>query len=256
MSKYPILKATKRKILGRKVKTLRQQGQLPANLYGKKIKSVSLTLNDKKFIKFYQEVGETNIVDLQVGPKFVSHFCLISHLQIHPVSDQILHVDFHQVDLTEKITVNIPIELIGEAPAVKEHDGILVQSLSEIEIEALPVDLLDKITVDVSGLTEIGNSVLVKDLSLNSKVTLKTDPKAVVVTIQAQEEEKEEEKPVEVEDEDGEPVEGEEAKEAGEPAEAEVEDPAKAKAKVEDPAKGGAKAKEKEKTPPAKKPKK
>ena len=216
MSKYTILKATKRKILGRKVKALRQQGQLPANLYGKKIKSTSLTLNDKEFIKLYKEVGETNIIDLQVGPKSVSHFCLISHLQIHPVFDQILHVDLHQVDLTEKITVNIPIKLTGEAPAVKEHDGILVQSLSEVEIEALPADLLDKFTVDVSGLAEIGNSVLVKDLPLDSKVTLKTDPEAVVVTIQAQEEEKEEEKPVKEE-----PVEGEEAKEGEEPVEGE-----------------------------------
>lgn len=190
-----ILKIQKRKIFGRKVKNLRKQGFLPGNIYGKKIKSQAVKINKKDFLNIFKQAGETGLVQLILAEKKTPYTVLIHNPQIHPVSGEILHVDFRQVDLTEKVQVAIPVELKGEAPAVNKG-GVLVHLINEVEVEALPTDLPDKFEVDVSHLEEIGQSISIKDLKIDKKkAKILIDENQLVVNIE--EPKKEEEKVVE-----------------------------------------------------------
>ncbi len=223
----PKLTAEPRKIVGRKVKQLRREGILPANLYGKKVKSQALKLPAKEFLKIYQEAGETSLVDLKIGQK--TQPVLIDNLQVHPVTDEPLHVDFHQVSLKEKTTADVPIEIRGEAPAVEQHKGILIQPLAEIEVEALPTDLPDQILVDISKLEEVDQAITVGDLVYDKKkVKVLVDPSEIVVKINPLEEE-EVVAPPPVEEE----VVEEEVPEGEKPPEEEVKAPAGEKKRAE-----------------------
>lgn len=191
-----IIKAEPRKIYGRKVKKLREQNLLPANLYGKDTKSQALKVDLKEFLDIYKKAGETNVVDLIISKNKKSYKILFHNLQIHPVDDQPQHVDFHKIDLTKSVQISIPIELKGDAPGITKG-GIVVQTLNEIEVEALPNDLPDKFTVDISSLKEIGDSVTVKNLAVDKKKVkiLVEDENQLIVNLKAPKEEKEEEKP-------------------------------------------------------------
>ncbi len=166
------LSAEKRTILGRKVKQLRKQRLIPGNVFGKNSQSLSVQIPLPEFEKVYQKAGETGLIDLHVDGDIRT--VLIKNVQIHPVSDLPIHVDFHQVDLKEKIRAKVPLEVSGQAPAVTEKLGILLNLLDEIEIEALPINLPEKVNVDVSDLKHLGDTVRVKDLKLASNVTVLT----------------------------------------------------------------------------------
>lgn len=207
------IKADKRKVFGRKIKKLRTEGLLPSNVYGKKLKSQALTVDLKEFLSIYKQVGETGIVYLGIKGEDKARPVLIHNLQKDPTTDCLLHADFRQIDLKQKVQVRIPIELIGEAPAATKG-GVLVQVMNEVEVEALPTDLVDKIEVDISKLEEIGQSINVKGLKINtSKIKILVDnPEQVVVQVEQPKEEKEEVKPAE----EVAPVEGEEKPAEGE----------------------------------------
>jgi len=184
MDKY-ILKAEKRELAGRKVKNLRQEGILPANIFGKKIKSASIQVKEDEFKKAYQEVGETGILSLKLAGEATERPVLVANIQKQPVSDAFLHVDFHQVDLKEKVEAKVPVELVGESPAEKQGIGTAVLYLNEIEVEALPTDLPEKFTVDISKLTEVNQTTYVKDIEIDKKkVELKTDPESILVKVE------------------------------------------------------------------------
>jgi len=134
MKKYK-LSAKKRTVLGRKVKKSRKEGFLPANIYGKKVKSQAVVVNEKEFAKVFKEAGETSIIELMLGK--VKKPVLIHNVQTDPVSDMPLHVDFHQVDLKEKVMADVPVVVLGEAPAEKQGLGTMVQYIDEIDVEAL-----------------------------------------------------------------------------------------------------------------------
>ncbi len=177
------LKAEKRTQEGRKVKKLRSEGILPGNVYGKKIKSQSVQVVLKDFDKIYKEIGETGLLTLQIGNE--EKPVLIHNLQLNPVSDEPVHVDFLQVDLKEKVEADIPVELIGESPAEKQALGTVVQYINEIKVEALPTDLPEEFQVDSSVLAEVDQAVLVKDLKYDkSKVEIKDDLEAIVAKVE------------------------------------------------------------------------
>lgn len=179
------IKAQKREITGRKVKQLRNQGLIPANVYGKKTKSLAVSLNKDEFEKIYKTAGETEVVELLVEGEKETRPILIQNLQVDPVTEMPLHVDLRQIILTEKVTAKIPVEIVGEAPAAQQKLGILIQTVSEIEIEALPMDLPVKFLVDVSKLANVGDEVKVKDISTDrSKVELKVEDDLVVTKIE------------------------------------------------------------------------
>lgn len=177
------LEAKKRKVLGRKVKKLRREGILPANLYGKKIKSQALGVLVKDFLKVYQEAGETGLVDLKIDGE--TKPVLIHNVQFHPVTDQPIHIDFHQVSLTEKTTATIPIELVGESPAAEKKIGILIQPLSELEVEALPGDFPEHLVVNISSLKEVDDALTVGDIEVDKKkVKILANEKEIVAKIE------------------------------------------------------------------------
>lgn len=181
MPKFPTLTVDKRTLLGRKVKQLRRQGIIPANVFGSKINSIAIQVPEKTFAKIFTEVGETGIVEVVIGEK--KYPSLIAGYAQDPVTHSMLHVDFHHVSLKEKVTATIPIHAIGEAPAVKDQGGVLNVSLYEIDVEALPTELPESIEVDITGLTAIGDAVYVKDLNVPTGVELQVDPEAIVLSI-------------------------------------------------------------------------
>lgn len=152
---------------------------MPANIYGKKIKSESIQIDLKEFLSVYKEVGDTKLFYINERP------VLVANIQKDPVSDSLLHVDFHQVDLKEKVEAKVPVELIGESPAEKQSIGTVVQYLNEIEVEALPTDLPEKFEIDISTLSEVDQMVHVKDLPYDkSKIEVKTDLEEILVKVE------------------------------------------------------------------------
>ncbi len=229
MQKF-ILKADKRTVLGSKVKQLRRTGVIPANLFGKTIESQAIQVNGVEFNRVYKEAGETSLIYVKVEGEDKERPTLVTSVHFNPITGDKLHVDFHQVNLKEKVTANVPVEIIGESELVNSNEAVLSQSLNEIEIEALPTEIPESITFDISSLKAIGDHLLVSDAKVSADVEIKTDPEQMVVSLQ--EPMKEEVIPVEEIPEDatgaetpaeGEAVEGEKSAEG----EAKPEEPSK-----------------------------
>ncbi len=220
-----------RKTLGKKVKKLRREGILPANLFGKDLKSKALQIKEKDFRKLFKEAGETGVVEVKLSKE--TYPALIHNVQRDPVTDKVIHIDFHKVNLKEKINARVPIKLIGEAPAEKSSIGLILQTVNELEIESLPGDIPSEIEVDMSKLEQVGQNIHVKDLKINrDKVEVKNESEDVVVSVQTaemKEEPVEEEKAPEEVEAIAEKAEGEEK-----PAE-EKKEVAKEKSKEEKP---------------------
>lgn len=179
------LKSEKRSVFGRKVKNLRLGGLIPANVFGKNIDSEAVTVDAKEFEQVFKAAGETQIIDLSGRP------VLVSNITYDPVTENYLHVDFRQVDLKEKISAQVPVETEGESPAEKQSLGTVVQQIDELEVEALPADLPEKIVVDISGLAEVDQAIYVKDLKVSDKVEVLTDNESIVVKVEPPQKEEE-----------------------------------------------------------------
>jgi large subunit ribosomal protein L25 len=175
------LPARKREKFGKANRSLRKAGNIPAELYGRGIANLHLMVKRKDFDKVFQEVGETGIVELVVDGE--RRPVLIHSLQRDYLSREVVHVDFHQIRMDEKITAHVPLEIVGESPAVKSQGGILNRTISELEVRALPSDLPSKFTVDISGLTELNQSVYVRDLKIPPGVEILISPETVLLTV-------------------------------------------------------------------------
>jgi large subunit ribosomal protein L25 len=158
---------------------LRQEGKIPAVVYGKIVENFFVAVNYKEFVKLEREVGRSAIFDLNVDGKVYP--TIIKEVQIDPIKRNIIHVDFQAVDLDKPVYTSIPLVFVGEAVGVKKG-GILEPSLHEIEVEGLLTDLPDKVEVNVSNL-DIKDVIYVKDLKLGDKVKVYSDPDAVVVSV-------------------------------------------------------------------------
>ncbi|MAG44807.1 50S ribosomal protein L25 [bacterium] len=217
------LKAKIRKITGKAVKQIRKEELIPAIFYGFKVKNQNLELKYREFINIYKQAGESTLIELIIDGKKPEPV-LVHAVQTHPVSDKILHIDFLKVNLKKLIKTNVSLEFIGEALAVKDLGGILVRSITELEVQALPLDLPSQVRVDISSLKTFDDSIKISDLKVSKKIEILTDKDIVVATVsppRTQEElEKLEEKPeqeipeqAKEEAEEGEEAEKEDAKE-------------------------------------------
>jgi len=175
------LHANKRDIKTSKPAVLRRQGNIPATVYGKKVVSESLSMKLSDFVKVYGEAKETGLVELHIDGSMKP--VLIHTVQRDPVKETILHVEFHQVDLKEKVHANIPLVFVGEAPAVLQKIGAILNLLSEVEVEALPTDLPEKLDVDISKLSAVDEELKVSDIQIPQAVTLLTDGSVVVAKV-------------------------------------------------------------------------
>lgn len=173
----------------------RTQGKLPAVFYGLGKESTPVFVSDIEFKKVWKKAGESSTVTLETPTGKVE--TLIHDVQCDPVSGAPLHVDFLAIDTKKVIQISVPLEFVGDAPAVKAG-GILVKVLHEIEIEALPKDLPHEIKVDISVLTNTDSQIVVKELVMPAGVTAVTDAEEVVASIAQAQEEKEEATPVDL----------------------------------------------------------
>ncbi len=210
------LKAQLRELKGRKTKKIREEGLIPAVVYGHGFKSKSIQVLALDFKKVFKETGESTLINLEIdGAKPIK--VLVYDLQFHPLKDSLEHVDFYKIKEGEKIKVETALNLIGEALAVKELGGVLFQNLNKVEIECLPEDLINEIEVDISVLKTFEDIIRVKDLNIPSKVKILDEAEEMVVQVERPREEIEEEKPTEEEVEEEKPAEeGEERKEGEE----------------------------------------
>lgn len=170
-----------RTLLGKKVKQLRREGTIPGHIFGYQTEPINVAVNNVDLLNTYQEAGDTGLVDLILDSK--TYPVLIQNIQIHPITNQFLNVDFHKVNLKEKVTVSIPVVQIGESPAVTSNIGVIDQPVNEIEIEALPADLIDEVAFDISKLTDIDQEVFVSDLLVPATVTILTEPETLVMKV-------------------------------------------------------------------------
>jgi large subunit ribosomal protein L25 len=167
------LAAEKRKEFGKKTQSLRDARCIPAVLFGKGMESVSLTIDYNSFVKIYNQAGETSLVDVAYDNK--KEKALIKDVQFDPVTLRPIHASFHKVNLKEKITADIPVEIVGdeENPLVKSGEGLVLVLLSEIAVEALPSDLPSHFIVNMSGISEIGDGITISQLDYDrSKVEI------------------------------------------------------------------------------------
>lgn len=178
------LTVQKREILGKKTKFLRNKGLIPAELYGHNVENAHLSVPVKEFSKIFKEAGESTVIKLNIENenKAAEFNVLIHDIERNHITDEISHIDFYAIKMDEKIRVRVPLEFIGESAVSKTKEGLLVKAMNEIEVEALPGNLPRHIQVDVGAITEIGKSILVKDLNLEKGVRILVDPETVVAT--------------------------------------------------------------------------
>ncbi len=181
MAKREELKVEKRSVVGKKVKKLRRDGIVPGNVYGKEMKSAAVQLPLKDFLTVYKQVHETGLVDLALDGQMLP--VLIHNVQFDPKTRVPVHADFFKVNLKEKITAKIPVVSIGEPKAETDKVGLLEQPVAEIEVEALPTDLPEKIEVDVASLAKVDDQILVSDVKLPAGVTVLSEASQVVFKI-------------------------------------------------------------------------
>ncbi|HEX3628916.1 MAG TPA: 50S ribosomal protein L25 [Candidatus Dormibacteraeota bacterium] len=179
---------------GRHLQALRRQGRLPGIVYGHNVDPVTVMVDGREFVRAFQRVGRNQLVDLQLGDEPVRK-ALIREVQRNPRDGDLLHVDFYQVNLTEKIESEVPIELEGEVEIVAKGEADLQRGLHEIKLECLPQDLPPVITVDVSGLKEVDDEIRVKDIKIPPGCELLDDPEDLIVKVAAHREEVEEAAP-------------------------------------------------------------
>jgi len=175
------IKAEAREITGKKVNSLRRSGIIPAVLYGHGKKPTNLSVEARAFLNIFKKVGETSLVDLSLDGK--KRNVLIRDLAKNPLTGEIIHIDFFEVRMDEKIKAKVPVVFVGESVAVKADGGILVKALQEVEIEALPKDLPKEILVDISSLKTFEDKILVKDLALGSNIKILADSEETIILV-------------------------------------------------------------------------
>ncbi len=179
-----ILKATKRDVIGKKVKALRREGKVPGVLYGYGVESTPIVLDLKETTKILSSVGSSTLVTIDLDGK--EYNALVRERQRDIIYRTLTHLDFQALSMTETVRTQVPVHIGDqEVPATKEYGAIINIGLDMLEIECLPQDLPDRIDVNISRLYEIGDSILVKDLDLPQGIQVLDDPDTLVVVASA-----------------------------------------------------------------------
>jgi large subunit ribosomal protein L25 len=175
-----------RRVLGKKVAALRRRGVTPANVYGRNLESKAVEVETVVLTHLLRSAGRNVIIDLRIEGEGSPRPVMLRAVQREPATSRLLHVDFYQVSLTQKMRTEVPLILVGEAPAVAEFGGILLQSLDNVTVEALPADIPAHVEVDVSALTRLDDAVHVRELPIDpTKVHVMTDLELVVAKVAA-----------------------------------------------------------------------
>lgn len=173
------LSAEPRSVIGKQVKVLRRQGVLPANIYGGG-QSTAIQVETRPAQHALARAGKTQLIRLNVAGGQSTNV-MVKDFQRHPTRGELLHVDFYRVAMDQKLSVDVPIRLHGDAPAIKTYEGTVFQQLATVSVEALPAELPEAIDVDVSGLEDLDSSIHVRDLPAPEGAVILTDPDELVV---------------------------------------------------------------------------
>lgn len=237
------INARKRDVLGKKTRFLRRQGIIPAHLFGHSLESLAIQCDAKELAKVVSSAGTTRLISLKLDGDKEAKNVFVREIQKDAITRELLHVDFFQVRKGEKLTMDIPIVLVGDAPALKGKGRVMTRGLNNLSITSLPEKVPPQIEVDVTVLKELEDSIHVRDIKLDPDIIIHNDPSQLVAKVSEVIVKAEEERPA---------VAAAAAAEGGAPAEgaapAEGEAPA-----AEAGAKGGAKAPEAGKAPAAEK---
>jgi large subunit ribosomal protein L25 len=168
-----VLKATKRDVVGKKVGALRRQGKLPAVLYGHRIETTAIMLDAREGSQTLSYLTSSSLVTIDLDGK--QYLAQVREKQRDFLKNRLVHVDFQILSLTEKMRAKVGIELTGTAPAVRNFNAEIHTGLTAMEVECMPQDMPERIVVDISGLTELGDSVRVRDVVLSDKVKILAD---------------------------------------------------------------------------------
>ena len=179
------LEVTPRDALGKKVSALRRAGMTPVHLYGKGVASRALQGDAATVARVVSQVGQNIPLYLKVSGAREQDLVFVREVQRHPITNQILHVDFYRVEATQRVRGEAPVVLTGEAPAVRIHRGALMQALYTLAVEALPMDMPERIEVDISHIEELDQDVRVSDIAVDEGITILTDPEELVARINA-----------------------------------------------------------------------
>jgi large subunit ribosomal protein L25 len=186
-----VIEGTRRDVFGHQVKALRREGVLPAVLYGKGIESIPVSMDARATQKVMTRVTASSLIKVVVDGE--PYHTLLRERQMNYLTGDMIHLDFMVVSLTETVRTEVGLHIEGESPAVKDFNALLAVNINSVEVECLPTDLPNRISVDVSVLKAIGDSIRVRDLPIPPKVKILNDPQEMVVLVSAQSMEEEEE---------------------------------------------------------------
>ena len=203
MAETIVLEAAKREQTGKEVRHLRAEGIIPGVLYGPTFDAINLQVEWAKLRPVLMEAGGSQIIQIKLGGE--EYNALVRHVQRAPLRGDVLHIDFYRVRMDVAIRTEVPIALVGNADHLEDLGGVLIHEMNSVEVECLPGDLPAEVQIDISGLAEVGDSILAAELPELPGVTYHVDPGDVVVATtylqRAEEEEEEEEEILEEGDE-------------------------------------------------------
>lgn len=178
MSDLIVLDATRREITGKKVKTLRRDGKLPAVLYGQGMEPLPITLEAHATSRLMRGITLSTLITINLDGE--EYAALVRERQYDVIKRVLSHLDFLVVSMTDTLRTSVPLRVVGESPAIQEYNAMIMQESEVLEIEALPGDLPESVEIDVSGLMELGSNISVADIDLGDKVTILSEPDMVI----------------------------------------------------------------------------
>ncbi len=193
MAERTELIVAQREKVGKAVKQLRKAGLIPANIYGHKEAPQAVQVDAVAFETLRRSHKTAGVIALRMDGRSRAQTALVRHIQRNPVNGKILHIDFFRVSLTDRITVRVPLHLVGEAPGVKNEDGVLLHLLDALEVECAARDIVSTFEVDVSSLEHIDDTLHASDVALPQGFKLITDPEEAIAKVAATRAEKAEE---------------------------------------------------------------
>lgn len=177
------LAAQQREVTGKKVRSLRAEGNVPAVLYGHGTESQSLSVSQRSLAKVFADAGSNKIVSLSIGDS-KPNSVMIQDVQVDPRTGAIMHADFYKVKMNEKIKAEIPLHFVGESTAVYKLEGSLIQGLTTVEVESLPANLPESLEVDIAVLDDFDKTIHVSDLTIPANVELLTDTSELIAKVE------------------------------------------------------------------------
>ena len=174
-----------REVTGKKVSRLRQEGVVPVHYYGPGVDSAALQVDFMALRSVLINAGRNVPITVKVVGEDGENICFVREIQVHPVTEELLHVDFYRVDVTQTVRAEVPIILEGEPPAVRNLGGILLQPFDTLEVEALPLDMPESLRVDVTVLEDFSSSIRIGDVEIAEGVNILRDPVEMIARVVA-----------------------------------------------------------------------